>query len=487
MLAESVFLGLIGGTLGCTLARVALHALTNYRAPYAFPIAVAVEPRVTVYGFALLLSVAAGVLCGILPAREARRTELGEVMKTGAIGVPGHIRRWTVRDALLLIEVALCCVLVTASAVSLRGLLQSRHVHLGFDPNGVTLVSYNLDVAGYKRDAAFQFNRKLAEQAALVPGVQSVAFGDNTPLDIVGNNSNEVYRAEITDLRPANRSFWAQTFNISPNYLQTARIALREGRDFTWTDDAMAPRVAIMNEQFANSLFGHQFALGKAFKNGNGKLVRIVGLVEQGKYGSLNEDPVPVIFYPIAQGAGMLTKLLVRLSPAAVDDAPRVANALTALLHAQDPAVPISSVESWQAALSPVLFPARAATVALGVLGGLALVLAVTGIFGLASYTVARRMREFGIRVALGATRNAVLRAALGRVGRLVLAGSFLGLLAGLASTRLLAAIVYGARASDPWVLLSVAITMICVGCGATVVPARRALRVQPVILLREE
>lgn len=487
LLAESILLGLVGGTLGCALARVALHALTNYRAPYAFPIAVVVEPRAAVYGFALLLSIAAGVLCAILPAREARRTEPGEVIKTGAMGTHNGIRRWTVRDALLVVEVALCCVLVTASAVSLRGLLQSRHVDLGFDPHGVILVSYNLDVAGYKGDATFQFNRRFADGTAHIPGVESVAFGDNTPLDIVGNNYARIYRADTPDLRPANRLFTAQTFVMSPNYLQTARIALRQGRDFTWADDAKAPRVAIVNEQFAKRLFGHRTALGELFKDGSGKPVRIVGVAEQGKYASLNEEPAPVIFYPIAQGANILTKLLIRLSPAALNDTPRIANAVTALIHAQDPAVPISSVGSWQAALSPVLFPARAATLALGVLGGLALVLAVTGIFGLASYTVARRMREFGIRVALGADRRAVLRAALGRIARVVVFGSVAGLAAGLASTRLLAAIVYGARASDPWVLWSVAATMACVGFAATLGPARRALRVEPALLLREE
>ena len=486
LMVESVLLGLVGGALGCLLARVVLQALTSYRPPFEFPVAVVVEPHAAVYGFAFLLAVMAGLLCGIVPAREARRTELHEVMKSGATGAGERGRRWTVRDALLLIEVMLCCVLVTASVVSLRGLVASRRMALGFDPKGVVMVAYNLSIAGYKDEDTVRFSRKLAEDAAALPGVESAAFASNTPLN-TGNDTDSIYRIGTTELRPSNRLFSSLDYDISPGYLRTAGTTLLEGRDFTWADDAKAPRVAVVNHRFAQMVFGERSALGESFVGPGKKPVRIVGIVEDGKYLSMNEAPTPAAFYPMAQGTGFFTRLLVRLQPGARDEGPRISNAVTALLHNQDPAVPVSFAGSWLGAMGPILFPARAATVALGVLGGLALVLALTGIFGLASYTVTRRMRELGIRVALGAARVQLLRTALGRVGRVVLLGSVAGLAAGLASTRLLAAIVYGARATDPWVLLSVAVTMACVGCVATAVPARRALRVEPVILLREE
>ncbi len=487
LVIESLLLSLAGGLLGCVLARTVLHALTNYRPPFDFPISVVVDPAWTVYAFALALSVAVGLLCGMVPAREARRTDLQDVLKTGKLGSLGHGRRWTVRDALLLIEVTLCCVLVTASAVSLRGLLRSNHLALGFHPDGVTLLSYNLAIAGYHADDSVQFSRTLAERAARVPGVADVAFASNTPLDVIGNNGEHVYPAGTADFRPSNSVFSAQEYDISPNFFRTAGIALLQGRDFTWTDDPKAPRVAIVNLRFAQLLFPNRSALGQFFSIGGKHPVQIVGIAEQGLYSSLTENPQPILFFPIAQGPDMFTKLLLRVQPGADAEQPRIANAVVALLHAQDPAVPISSVLTWQAALAPVLFPARAATVALGVLGTLALVLAVTGIFGLASYTVVRRMREFGIRLALGAARKAILAAALGRVARIILAGSACGLALGLLSTRILAAVVYGAHATDPWVLLAAALTMALVGLLATAAPARHALRVEPATLLREE
>ena len=487
LLTESLLLSFAGGLLGCALARTVLHALTNYRPPFDFPIAVVVEPAWTVYAFALALSVAVGLLCGIVPAREARRTGLQDVLKTGALGSLAHGRRWTVRDALLLIEVALCCVLVTASAVSLRGLLRSHHLALGFHPEGVTLLAYNLNIAGYHAAESVQFSHTLAEQAARVPGVADVALASNTPLAIIGNDSERVYPAGTADFRPSHSVFSAQEYAVSPNFFRTAGTALLQGRDFTWADDPKAPRVAIVNQRFAAMLFPNRPAIGEFFSDGGKRPVQIVGIAEQGLYGSLNEDPQPILFFPIAQSPDMFTKLLLRVRPGAEAEQPRIANAVVALLHAQDPAVPVSSVLTWQAALAPVLFPARAATLALGVLGALALVLAATGIFGLASYTVVRRMREFGIRLALGAARRAILSAALGRVARIILAGSACGLALGLLSTRILAAVVYSAHANDPWVLLTAGLTMAMVGLLATAVPALHALRVELVTLLREE
>jgi predicted permease len=485
LLFESLFLGLVGGLLGCVLSYVVLHALTNYRPPFDFPIAVVVSPSLRVYAFALFLSVLVGLLCGILPAREARRTGLQELMKAGRHDSRG--RRLPLREVLLLVEIALCCLLVSAAAVSLRGLLNARDIRLGFDPKAVIIASYNLAIAGYTSDHTLQFDRALVERAIQIPGVDSAAIANSTPLNIVANSSESVYPARTTDFRPSNILFSAERFPVSPGYFRTAKTALLYGRDFTWADDAKAPAVAIVNERFAQLLFGHQSALGESFISGDHRVVRIIGIAEQGKYQSLQESPEPVVFYSISQGADLFSKLLVRLKPEARDDTAQLSNSVTSLIHEQDPQVPINSVESWQAALAPVLFPARAATVALGILGSLTLVLAMTGIFGLASYTVARRKREFGIRLAVGSTRAGLLGAALGRIVLVELIGCVVGLLLAFASMRLMSAIVYNARATDPLVLLTVAATMALITCTAKAVPAFRALRVKPVILLREE
>ncbi len=215
-----------------------------------------------------------------------------------------------------------------------------------------------------------------------------------------------------------------------------------------------------MNETFAKRLFGTTNVVGRPYQDGPDHQFVIVGVVESGKYVSLSEDPTPVVYWPIAQRGNSDTVLLVRSSRRASEVIPAVRKAIASV----DPALPVFSLTTWSDALSLVTFPARAATIALGVLGALAMMLAITGIFGMASYTVSKRMRELGIRVALGAQNRHVLQAALGRTVLLLGIGSVAGLVMGVAASRELAGIVYQASAADPWVILGVVLTMILIG-----------------------
>ena len=210
--------------------------------------------------------------------------------------------------------------------------------------------------------------------------------------------------------------------------------------------------------------------------------MQVVGVVEDGKYNTLSEDRQPAMFRPILQSGRTDTWLIVRSSRGPQDLGP----ALESTLHGLDPGLPFT-MDTWEKELSAALFAARAASMALGVLGGLGAMLAITGIFGMAAYSVSKRLRELGIRIALGAQRKQVLLAALGRVLRLLVAGSTTGLILGLAATRLLSFIVYQATPRDPVVLGGVIVTMLLVGLVAAWIPAQRALGVDPLILLREE
>ena len=251
--------------------------------------------------------------------------------------------------------------------------------------------------------------------------------------------------------------------------------------------DKKAPPVAIVNQTFARRVFGTPNALGRVFRDGGGTNLTIIGITEDGKYGTLTEDPAAVIFYSVLQAPDTECHVLVHTATSATLARPRLAAALTSIVEGVDPNLPITTIAPWQQIIAPVLFPARAATIALGILGLLALSLAITGVFGLASYSVSRRMRDFGIRLALGASRNSILNNALGRVATIVLIGCSLGLLLGLASTRILAAIVYGASANDPLVVCAVVLTMLATGILSAALPARRALGIEPASLLREE
>jgi ABC-type antimicrobial peptide transport system permease subunit len=321
----------------------------------------------------------------------------------------------------------------------------------------------------------------MIQQASQIPGVTAVGTIDSLPLGGGGSNSS-VYREGTADLRPSNSVLTAKYYGISPGYLNAAQTRLLAGRDFTWADGPDAPKVVIINENFAHTMFGDVPAVGRHFIGGDKTLYLVVGVIEDGKYESLTEDPSPAMFFPLSQDHEGNTLLMVRsqLSPA------ETAASLNRLLTEIDSSIPFS-LRTWSDKLALVLFPARVATAALGVMGLLAAMLAVTGVFGMAAYTVSKRMRELGIRVALGAHRRQVMRAALGRPLLVLVTGSTAGLLLGVLASRLLSYLVYQATPRDPLVLLGAVGAMTLIGLLATWIPARRALSVNPAQLLREE
>jgi predicted permease len=478
LLTESVFIAALGGVAAAFVATTLLHALTVWHPSTEFPAGLIVEPGTTVYLFASLLALFTGALFGILPARQIWRTDPNHTLKTGTADA-SH-RRLSLRDLLLVVQIALCCLLVTSSFVALRGLVRSLHVQLGFQPDNVTLAITDVHLAGYKDSAPIQ--QRLLDAVKQIPGVESASLSDNTPLSVNASNTS-IYPPGTTTFNAASSKFFAQYFEIGPGYLHTAGTRLLSGRDFTAHDDAKAPAVAIVNETFAKQLFGTVDAVGKTYPTSSGKLTQVVGVVEDGKYMAMAEDPKPAVFWPIAQSPDSDTVLLVRSYRPSSEMVPAVRHAIASV----DPALPVFSVSSWQDALAFFMLPERAATVALGVLGVLAMMLAVTGIFGLASYTVSRRMRELGIRVALGAQNWDVLRAALGRAVLLLVIGSVAGLALGFAASKVLASIVYQASASDPLVILAVVVTMAGIGVLSAAWPARRALSAEPATLLRDQ
>jgi ABC-type antimicrobial peptide transport system permease subunit len=294
---------------------------------------------------------------------------------------------------------------------------------------------------------------------------------------------SNVFADSTTDLKASKAAAETVGFNVSPGYFGAAGTTLLAGRTFTLHDDTSAPRVAIVNQEFARKVFGSmEKALGGIFKIRGGTRIQVVGVVEDAKYISLTEDPQPAMFLPILQSPSSSTWLVVRSD----SDPQQLTEALRRSLRGVDAGLPFT-ISTWYKTLDTTFFPARMATLSLGVLGGLGALLSVTGIFGMAAYSVSKRLREFGIRIALGAQRKEVLRSALGRTFRLLAFGSAAGLLMGLAAGKVLAFIVYQATPWDPVVLGGVLLTMLFLGLLAGWIPARRALATDPLILLREE
>ena len=481
LLAESVVASLLAGIAATLVAQALLHGLSQWHPRTEIPVQVLVEPDWLVYLFAALLAMVTGVVFGVIPARQVWKTDPNQTIKAGGGGASVR-SRFALRDVLLVVQIALCCLLVTASFVSLQGLRRTFTMPLGIRPEGVTLAVLDTNLGGYKHGQGGVIQKRLLEAVASIPGVTDAAYANTTPLSINQSDSS-VYAPGTTEFTRSTLKFYANYYEISPTYFAAAGTRLLSGRAFTDHDDERAPKVVIVNQTFAKRLFGTENVVGKHYPTDATHEIEIVGVVEDGKYTTLTEDPTPVMYWPIAQSADNDTVLIVRSQRPATDMAPAIRQAIDSV----DRGLPTFALGSWADALSLVTFPARAATIALSVLGGLAMMLAVTGIFGLASYTVSKRMRELGIRVALGAARTQVIRTALQRTATLLAIGSLAGLVLGVTTGKLLASIVYQATAADPLVIACVALTMASVGLLSAAFPARRALAVDPAKLLREE
>ncbi len=480
LFTEAVLISLIGGTAGLWCSVVLLRGLSAWRPLPTAPLQVPVNPDANVYGVALLLSLASGFLFGAVPVRQVLHTDPYQVIKSGSTGTVG--RRITVRDLLLVVQIAICALLVTSSLVAVRGLVRSLHSSFGFEPQNAMLVETALSMAGYSGDTVPAMQKRMINALETIPGVQSVGLVDRLPL-YYGANSSYVFTDKTTDLRPANAAAEAMRYNISPEYLDAARTTLLAGRTLTWHDDKGAPRVAVVNREFASKIFGSATnAMNSYYKTKDGSRIQVVGIVEDGKYASLAEDPQPAMFLPILQSPSSQACLVVRSN----GDSQQLVAAIKSTVQDLDAGLPFT-IRTWNQELESALFPSRMATLSLGVLGVMGAMLSITGIFGMAAYSVSKRLKELGIRMALGAQRKEVLQAALGRAFKLLTIGSAAGLLLGILASRVLAFIVYQATPRDPLVLAGVVLAMLLLGLLATWIPAQRALSIDPMILLREE
>jgi predicted permease len=499
LLTEAMLISLGGGALGLWGSLVLLRALSVWRPISRFPLIVPVTPDAKVYAVALALALVSGLLFGMVPVRQVLRADPYQIVKAGSGGPSsGHAgRRITVRDILLVVQVAICGVLVTSSFVAVRGLARSLDSNFGFEPRNAMLVETELSMAGYRGDQVPAMQKRMIDSVAAIPGVESVGLIGRPPL-YGGGFGAAVYTDQTTDLRPSNAAATAIRFNISPEYLSTAGTILLAGRGFSWHDDKNSPRVAIINREFARKIFGSTAgAIGGRFKLRDGTRIQVVGVAEDGKYMSLTEDPELALFLPVLQAPMSETCLVVRWNAVRWNavrwnaerynrDPQQLAAANRTTLRNLDSGLPLF-LETWNQQLGLALFPSRIATVSLGVLGGMGAILAITGIFGMAAYSVSKRLKELGIRVAIGAHPREVLTAALGRAFKLLAFGSAAGLILGILATRVLASIVYQANPRDPLVLAGVVLSMLLLGLLATWIPARRALSVDPLTLLREE
>ena len=480
MLTETVVLFMLGGAAGYALAVSLAHLLSQWHAPMDFPVQFNVDPDLRVFFFAFAVSMIAALLFGIAPATQASKTDAQAVLKGEQAGWRGA--RLALRDVLVALQVALCFVLVAACLFSLRGLQQSLSLRLGFQPDGVSVVGFDLGLAGYTEEKGRNFQRSALEAMQQLPGVISAAYSNSVPLSI-DQNMNDSYSGDLPNprLKDGRAAF---VYEISPGYLKTLGIQLLAGRDFDWHDDRNSLLVAVVNQAFGKQIMKTDQPVGKYFRFGTGgPRIEVVGVVEDGKYESLTEAEEPAAFRPILQRYNTTNTLLVRSSlPEA-----QVVEQMRKVMAQLDPHLPLYGTVSLRQMLGFAFFPSHAAAVALSAFGLLAIMLAATGIYGLVSYSVARRVKEIGIRIAIGARPIQVVKTVLGRSLVLLLIGGAIGLGLALAAGQVFASIVYHVSPHDPLVLAAVIVTLSLIGLLACWAPTRRALRIQPTVALRQD
>jgi predicted permease len=477
-MTEAMVMSLIGGTAGLVTASLLLGVMNRWDSPYGH-LTVNVDARV--YFVALILTLISALFFGIVPARQAWHSSPLQAMKSGPVdSMP--LRRFASRDLLLGAQIAICTLLVTASLVAVRGMVRLLHAPLGFQPQGAMLAETDLRLVEPGGDVPLEKKKAMIEAVRNIPGVTATGTVNRVPFN-GGLRGVPIFQPGTTEFTLNNSVLAPYVFTISPGYLEAAGTRLLGGRDFSWQDTTQTPYVAIVNETFARKMWGDTSAIGQRFIV-RGHLTEVVGVVEDGKYHNMQESQQPVAYLSLSQNEQKQLIFVARSQRAQNE----MAATLERTLNGLEPDARIK-VHSWLEVLGGLnaLFPARAATIALCVMGLLAAMLAVTGIFGMAAYNVSRRMKELGIRVALGARTKHVMSTAVGRPIVLLVVGSLLGLLSGVLASRLLGHIVYQANPRDPVVVGGAVLTMALLGIAASAIPALRAVAVDPSKLLREE
>ncbi|MBV9009291.1 MAG: ABC transporter permease [Verrucomicrobia bacterium] len=482
LLTEALLVAVIGGAAGLGCAGYLLKAISRSSLAAFFPVnspltGAPIVLNATSYLVALVFTVLSALFFGIIPARQIWRSS--ETPGSGA-AVASDLPRFSARDLLLGIQIAICALMVTASLVAVRGMWRTLHAPLGFQPKGATLTEIDLTDAEANGEASLVQKKAMINALQSIPGVTS-AGSLSKPFFTGGRRGTPVFAPGTTELTLKKSLLSALTFAISPEYLAVARTRLLRGRDFSWRDTMGTPDVVIVNETFARKMWGDTPAIGRRFIFLN-KLREVTGVVEDGKYLEMQEPPQPVVFLPLAQDEHANTAFIVRSQRPLSEMGPLIEHALLSV----EPNAVVTS-QDWYAALAWPLFPVRAAAVAIGTMAALASMVAVTGIFGMAAYNVSRRMKELGIRVALGARLRHVLSTAVGKPLALLGAGSVVGVMWAIFARSWLGEIVHEPNPADPLVMLGAVLTMTLLGVAASTLPALRAVAVDPSKLLRED
>jgi len=480
LLSESLLLSLAGAAGGLFLAVWLVDALAAWRPPIDVPITMDFAIDYRVLAFTAAAGLLTTLLFGLAPALQAARTDLIPALKNAAFNT--RLRRWHLREILVTSQIALSVVLLVGTVLVVRSLQRALTINLGFNPRNAVAVATDLGLAGYDETRGREFQHRLIEKVAALPGITAAGFANSLPLSL-DQSATSVFAEGKPAPRPGEVPPASHYYMVSPGYFRAMETRLVAGRVFDQHDQKNTRLVAVVNQAFAARLFPNENALGKRFSSGNSKETEIVGIVEDGKYQSLSDGLKLALFWPASQHFNATTTVVARSSLPASQAVGMIQHAV----HDLDPTLPFYQAGSLDDHLRLPLLPARLAASMLGAFGVLAIVLAATGVYGVMAYAVARRKREIGIRIAIGASRPHVMRLVLVRTSILLAVGTLLGVLGALAIGGQFSPILYGVSPRDPFTFVLAALLMAAIAFTAAWLPARRATLIEPSSALREE
>ena len=491
LLTESLMISLAGGAAGLLLALWTIDVLKTATPPegiFAFTLDYRLDGRVLAFTFAL--SVLTGAIFGLAPALQASRPDLVPALKDESSAAAQGRKRFNIRNTLV---VALSLVLLIGAGLFLRSLNNAQSIDPGFAADKILDAQLNINLLRYTKAQGQQFYAQVIERIEALPGVESASLARIVPMSGGSRNTSFIIqgregpdnfnRSEGTGLPDS--AFTVNTNVVGLNYFSTMGISMLQGRDFNAQDSENTPQAVIVNETFASRYFADENPLGKriSFRDLNGPWVEIVGIVRDSKYRTLGENPRPSSYLPLSQNheTGMTLHVRTAGNPLGI------ASSVRREIQALDPNLAVTNVQTLSSVVAASLFAARIGAVLLAVFGSLALVLAAIGLYGVMSYTVSRRTREIGIRMALGAGKGNVLRLVLKEGLTLASGGIAVGLIVAAAATRLLASFLFGVSSLDAATFVAIPIVLVGVALIASYLPARRAAKVDPMIALRYE
>lgn len=482
LLTENILLSMIGAAAGLLFARLLMQIIPSFELTYRMHMNLDLRLDHRIFIFALLLSLITALIFGLIPAFKASDINLSHSLKEGAHRSLAGASGRRLRDAIVAIEVALAFVSLIGGGLFIRSLLHLESADPGFRPDHVLAASIVLLPGQYSPTQGFRFYPQLLDRISNIPGVRSTCLTEFHPLTTV--RSVRQITLEGQEKQNLEAGITIQMDSVSPGYFRTLGVPLLRGRDFTPQDNAQSPQVAIINKTMAESLWPHQDPIGKQFKfQGENVYRQVIGVVADAKYHTIWESPETYLYLPLAQEYAPEVTLFVRTKGNPISYLPQVQQAVRAL----DKTVPVFGAETLEEQVKNSLSQPQLIATLLTIFGAIALVLALVGIYGVISYSVAGRTHEIGIRMALGAQKRDVLRLVLGQGMMLALVGVGIGIVAALGLTRVMASLLYGVKPNDPLTFIAVALILLGVALLGCYIPARHATKVDPMEALRYE